>query len=332
MRRSRIVGLGHFVPERVVTNFDLAEMMDTSDEWIRERSGIRERRYIVPGEITGSEMGARAARAALADAGLEPSDLDLIICATLSPDYVFPGDGVFIQDLLGCDTIGALDVRNQCTGFVYGLAVADQFIRTGAHEHILVVGTEIQSTALNYSDEGRDVAVLFGDGAGAAIVGPASGPDQGILHNSLHSEGKHAKELWLEAPTSLVPKRYTPEMLTDHRWWPRMRGRAVFKHPVTRFVEVIRSSLAACDLGIDDVDLLVPHQANLRITEAVAKTLNLPMGKVMSNIEKYGNTTAASIPIALSEAAAEGRIKEGDLVVLAAFGSGFTWSSSLIRW
>lgn len=332
MRRSRILGLGHYVPERVVTNDDLAALMDTNDAWIRERSGIRERRHITPGSITCSEMGARASRQALAAAGIEAGQVDLIIFATLSPDYFFPGNGVFLQELLGCDTVGALDVRNQCTGFVYGLAVADQFVRTGMHEHVLVVGAEIQSTGIEMADRGRDVAVLFGDGAGAAVVGPSDAPDRGVLDTRLHSEGRHAKELWLEAPCSYIENRLDPAMLGDGRWYPKMRGRAVFKHAVTRFGEVIGEGLAACDLKVENIDLLVPHQANQRITEAVGKTVGLPPEKVYSNIERYGNTTAASIPIALSEAMAEGRITDGDLVVLAAFGSGFTWASAVIRW
>ena len=332
MRRSRILGLGHYLPERVVSNDDLAKVMDTSDTWIRERSGIRERRHVEPGTITCSELGARASRRALAAAGLEASQIDLIVFATLSPDYFFPGNGVFIQDLLGCGTVGALDVRNQCTGFLYGLAVADQFIRTGTHEHVLVVGAEIQSTGIEVADRGRDVAVLFGDGAGAAVLGPSPDSERGILDTRLHSEGRHAKELWLQAPSSYIANRLDPAMLEDGRWYPQMRGRAVFKHAVTRFGEVIVEGLAACELSLEDIDLLVPHQANQRITEAVGKLAGLPPEKVYSNIERYGNTTAASIPIALSEAKDEGRVQDGDLVVLAAFGSGFTWASTVIRW
>lgn len=332
MRRSRILGVGHYVPERVVSNDDLAALMDTSDAWIRERSGIRERRFVEPGTMTSSEMGARAARRALAAAGLEAGDLDLIICATLNPDYFFPGNGVFLQQLLGCREIGALDVRTQCTGFVYGLSVADQFIRTGHYEHVLVVGTEIQSTALELADRGRNMAVLFGDGAGAAVIGPSPDDRHGVLDSRLHSQGEYAKELWLEGPSGFLPRRMEPAMLDDGRWYPQMNGRAVFKHAVTRFGEVINESLEACGLSPEDIDLLVPHQANQRITEAVGKALGLAPERVFSNIERYGNTTAASIPIALSEAVAAGRISPGDLVVLAAFGSGFTWASAVLRW
>jgi len=306
--------------------------MDTSDEWIQERTGIRERRFITLGEGSSSQLGAEASRSALDAAGLAAGDLDLIVCATLSPDYFFPGNGVLLQEQLGCRHVGALDVRNQCTGFVYGLAVADQFIRTGSCEHVLVVGTEVQSTGIELNDRGRDMAVLFGDGAGAAVLGPSPDPERGILDTRLHSQGKHAKELWLEAPSSRVANRLEPEMLDDGRWFPKMRGRAVFKHAVTRFGEVIAEGLDACGLEVGDVDLLVPHQANQRITEAVGKQVGLAADKVYSNIERYGNTTAASIPIALSEACEEGRIKGGDLVVLAAFGSGFTWASAVIRW
>jgi 3-oxoacyl-[acyl-carrier-protein] synthase III len=332
MIRSRILGLGKALPDRVVSNFDLEKLMDTSDEWIRQRSGISERRHIVPGEESTSGLATKAAQAALDAAGLKAEDLDLIVAATLNPDHFFPGIGVFVQEALGCNTIGALDIRTQCTGFVYGLSVADQFIRTGTHKHVLVVGAEVQSTALDMTTRGRDVAVLFGDGAGAAILGPCEEEGRGVLDTRLHSEGKWAKELWLEAPSALLPREEDIASGLDSRWFPVMNGRKVFTHAVRRFSEAIGEGLEATGFGKGDIDLLVPHQANLRITEAIGKALELTPDQVYSNIHRYGNTTAASIPIALTEAVEEGRIKDGDLVVLAAFGSGFTWGSAVIRW
>ena len=332
MRRSRILGLGKALPDRVVSNFDLEKLMDTSDEWIRQRSGISERRHIVPGEESTSGLAAKAAQAALDAAGMKAEDLDLIVAATLNPDYFFPGIGVFVQEALGCDTIGALDIRTQCTGFVYGLSVADQFIRTGTYDRVLVVGAEIQSTALDMSTRGRDVAVLFGDGAGAAILGPSEGEGRGIFDTRLHSEGKWAKELWLEAPSALLPREEDMATGVYPRWFPAMNGRKVFTHAVRRFSEAIGEGLAATGHKSSDINLLVPHQANQRITEAIGKALELSTEQVYSNIHRYGNTTAASIPIALTEAMEEGRITEGNLVVLAAFGSGFTWGSAVIRW
>ena len=332
MRRSRILGLGKALPDRVVSNFDLEKLMDTSDEWIRQRSGISERRHIEVGEETTSGLAIKAAQAALKNAGVEASDLDLIVAATLNPDYLFPGIGVSVQDALGCYTIGAVDIRTQCTGFIYGLSVADQFIRTGTYKRVLVVGAEVQSTALDMSTRGRDVAVLFGDGAGAAILGPCEEEGRGILDTRLHSEGKWAKELFLEAPSGSLPRH---EELADGltpRWYPVMNGRKVFIHAVRRFTETIHEGLVATGNTPGDIDLLVPHQANQRITEAIGKALELAPERVYSNIHRYGNTTSASIPIALTEAVEEGRISEGDLVVLAAFGSGFTWGSALIRW
>ncbi len=332
MIRSRILGLGKALPDRVVSNFDLEKLMDTSDEWIRQRSGISERRHIVPGEESTSGLATKAAQAALDAAGLKAEDLDLIVAATLNPDHFFPGIGVFVQEALGCNTIGALDIRTQCTGFVYGLSVADQFIRTGTHKHVLVVGAEVQSTALDMTTRGRDVAVLFGDGAGAAILGPCEEEGRGVLDTRLHSEGKWAKELWLEAPSALLPREEDIDSGLAPRWFPVMNGRKVFTHAVRRFSEAIGEGLEATGFGTGDIDLLVPHQANLRITEAIGKALELTPDQIYSNIHRYGNTTAASIPIALTEAVEEGRIKDGDLVVLAAFGSGFTWGSAVIRW
>ena len=334
MFNAKITGVGKYVPEHVVTNFDLEKMMDTSDAWIRERTGIVERHFAdveKKGE-TNSYMGAQAAKQALDMAGLKAKDIDFIIYATLSPDYFFPGTGCQLQTHLDIPEIGALDIRNQCTGFVYGLAIADQFIKSGMYKKILLVGAEIQSYGLNLTTEGRDVAVLFGDGAGAVVLSATEEQEKGILSSHLHADGNFSKELWVENPGSASKPFVNNEMLDNGSIYPYMNGRNVFKHAVTRFPEVIREALDKNGYTTDDVDLVIPHQANERITEAVQMRLKLPREKVYRNIHKYGNTTAASIPIAMTEALEEGLIKEGALVCLAAFGSGFTWGANLIRW
>jgi 3-oxoacyl-[acyl-carrier-protein] synthase-3 len=330
MTRSRITGTGFHVPPRVVSNTDLEKIMDTSDAWIVERTGIRERRFVDPGTGT-ADLGVEAARQALADAGRRPEDLDFIVFATITPDYAFPGCGALVQERLGVSTIGAMDVHNACSGFIYALSVADAFVRAGTHKCILVIGAEVQSTGLDLSTAGRDMAVLFGDGAGAVIVEPG-GDDAGILGWKLHAEGAHARELWAEAPTCHVQGRVTAEMIREGRLFPRMNGRQVFKHATTRFPEIIREVLDSTGLALDDVDLVIPHQANQRISDAVAERLGVPPEKVFQNIQRYGNTTAASIPIAMAEAQRQGRLERGDLVVLAAFGSGFAWGATAIRW
>ena len=330
---SRILGLGHYLPERVVTNDDLTHVMDTSDEWIQQRTGIRERRFIAR-DTGGADLGAVAARDALAAAGVKAADLDLLLVGTLSPDVDVPGNASFLQRNLGIRGMPVMDVRNQCSGFLYMLAVADSFIRSGGARYVLVVGAEIHSTGLDLSTVGREVAVIFGDGAGAAVLGPEPDPRRGIFSVHLHSEGRYAEKLMVEAPSSKVRPRVTEDMLEDpgSRLWPRMEGRYVFKHAVTRFPEVIQEALAANGHTIADLDLLIPHQANLRISQMVAMGLELPEEKVFNNIQRYGNTTAASIPIALHEAVEQGRVKPGALVCLAAFGAGFTWAAALMRW
>jgi 3-oxoacyl-[acyl-carrier-protein] synthase-3 len=332
MRKSKVAGVGHYVPEKVVTNRDLEKIMDTTHDWIVERTGIQERRYFTPGTDTTANMGTKAARKALAMAQLEASDLDMIVFATLSPDYVFPGSGVLVQRELGLKHIPALDVRNQCSGFIYALSVADQFIKTGMYNNILVIGSEIHSSGLDFSDRGRAVSVIFGDGAGAVVLSPSDSGDAGILSTHLHADGELAEELSCLAPTSNQPERLTKEMIDDGTIYPYMNGQTVFKNAVVRFPEVIQEALEHNDLKPTDIDMLIPHQANLRITSFVQQKLGLPAEKVFSNIQRYGNTTAASVPIALSEAVEQGKIKKGDLVCLAAFGSGFTWASALIRW
>jgi 3-oxoacyl-[acyl-carrier-protein] synthase-3 len=329
--RSAITGVGFHVPERVVTNADLEKRMDTSDAWIVERTGIRERRFVEPGTGT-TDLGIEAARRALADASRRVEDVDFIIFATTTRDYMFPGCASLLQNALGLPTIGALEVHNACSGFVYSVSVADAMVRMGAYRCVLVVGAEVQSTGLDLSTAGRDMAVLFGDGAGAVVMEPVADDSRGVLAWALHSDGAHAEDLWAEAPTSKVMGRLTPEMLAEGRMYPRMNGRQVFKHATTRFPEVIHEVLERSGHRIEDVALVVPHQANQRIGDAVAQRLGVAPEKVFQNIQRYGNTTAASIPIALTEARDQGLVRHGDLVVLAAFGAGFAWGAVALRW
>ena len=354
MLNAKIAGIGHYVPETIVTNNDLAEVMDTSDEWVRERTGIQERRYGVKHKESTSSMGTEAARRAIADAGIQPEDVDFIIFATLSPDYYFPGCGVLLQRELGITNteVGALDIRNQCSGFIYGLSIADQFVKTGMYKNVLLVGAEMHSMGLDFSTRGRNVTVIFGDGAGAVVVQPTE--EEGILTTKLHSDGTYAEKLAYINPGCHggyhdekigkdVDYGYDPnikygeifltqKMMDDGMTYPNMEGQFVFKLAVKKFPEVIMEALTTVGLQPTDIDMLVPHQANLRISQFVQKVMRLPDEKVWNNIQKYGNTTAASIPIALSEAVQAGAVKKGDLVCLAAFGSGFTWGSALIRW
>jgi 3-oxoacyl-[acyl-carrier-protein] synthase-3 len=335
MYNSKITGLGYFVPENVVTNDDLSKLMDTNDEWIQERTGIKERRHVIKGEDTTTSMGVKAAKIAIDRAGIEKDDIDFIVFATLSPDYYFPGPGVLVQRDLGIKTVGALDVRNQCSGFIYALSVADQYIKSGMYNNILVIGSELHSHGLDMTTRGRAVSVIFGDGAGAAVVSREEGSKKGILSTHLHSEGQHAEELSLIAPG--MGKRWVTDIIEDDNeddesYYPYMNGQFVFKNAVVRFSEVIMEGLKANGLSSADIDLLVPHQANLRISQFIQKKFELKDDQVFNNIMSYGNTTAASIPIALTEAHEAGKVKDGDLVVLAAFGSGFTWGSVIIRW
>jgi 3-oxoacyl-[acyl-carrier-protein] synthase-3 len=332
MLRSVITGTGHYVPPRVVTNEDLEKRMDTTDEWIRQRSGIVTRRHVEPG-VNTSDLAVEAARRAIVDAGIDASTIDFIVAATLSPDHYFPGIGVLVQAKLGLGTIGALDVRNQCSGFIYALAAADQFIRTGTYRRVLLVAAEVQSSNLDYSDEGRDMAVLFGDGAGAVILEPGDAEDgRGVLSTHLFADGRFAAQLWMEKPCPGDNPTFQKEFFDQGKFYPRMDGRHVFVNASERMPEAVRVGLAANGLAVEDIDALIPHQANDRISQMVAKGLRLPVEKVIRNIERFGNTTAASIPIALDEAVKEGRIRRGQLVVLTAFGSGYTWASAVIRW
>ncbi|WP_144893170.1 3-oxoacyl-ACP synthase III family protein [Flavobacterium tiangeerense] len=335
MYHSRIAGLGYYVPENVVTNDDLSKIIDTNDEWIQERTGIEERRHIIKGEDTTTSMGVKAAEIAIERAGVAKEDIDFVVFATLSPDFYFPGPGVLVQRDLGLKTVGALDVRNQCSGFIYALSVADQYIKTGMYKNILVIGSEVHSTGLDMTTRGRGVSVIFGDGAGAAVLSREEDLTKGILSTHLHSEGQHAEELIVKAPG--MGGRWVTDILADNdpddeSYFPYMNGQFVFKNAVVRFSEVINEGLQANNLQVSDIDMLIPHQANLRISQFIQKKFDLTDDQVYNNIQKYGNTTAASIPIALTEAWEKGKIKSGDTVVLAAFGSGFTWGSAIIKW
>ena len=331
MLRTQFLGTGFAVPDRVVTNDELSRLMDTTDEWIRTRTGIQERRWVQEGE-SGVELGRKAAERALEMAGVAPADLDAIVYATSSPDHFAPGNGVYLQKLLGIDTIPALDVRAQCSGFIYALSVADAWIRAGQYRHILVVGSEIQSTGLELSTEGRHVAVIFADGAGAVVLGPGDDNGSGILAFDLHSEGAHAEKLWVDAPGSMYHPRVSHQQLEAGRQYLEMDGREVFRHAVVRMPESVRTVLASAGQSLDDLSLLLAHQANLRIAEAMQKDLGLRDNQVYNNIMKYGNTTAATIPILLDECVRGGRLRRGDLLVMTAFGSGFMWGSAAVRW
>jgi 3-oxoacyl-[acyl-carrier-protein] synthase-3 len=350
LKRTKIAGIGYYVPPRIVTNDELSTVMETSDAWIQERTGIQQRHYAKKYEDTTTRLGVKAAEIAIERAGITKDDIDFIIFATLSPDYFFPGCGVILQREMGLKAnVGALDVRNQCSGFVYGLSVADQFIKTGMYKNILLVGAEFHSAGLDFSTRGRNVTVIFGDGAGAVVLQPTDDPEQGILTTHLHANGTHAEKLaylnpgthggvytqeqdYFEQEAEWASIFMTQGMLDGAHYYPQMDGPFVFKHAVQYFPEVIVEALQATGYTPKDINLLVPHQANLRISQFVQKALGLSDEQVYNNIQKYGNTTAASIPIALCEAWEQGKVKKGDLVCLAAFGSGFTWASALMKW
>ncbi|HSF44593.1 MAG TPA: beta-ketoacyl-ACP synthase III [Chitinophagaceae bacterium] len=348
--RSKIAGIGYYVPKNVYTNFDLMKMMETSDEWIQERTGIVERRYAHTTEETTTTMGVEAAKIAIERAGITPQDIDFIVFATLSPDYYFPGCGVLVQRAMKMKEVGALDVRNQCSGFVYALSVADQFIKSGMYKNILVIGAEKHSFGLDFTTRGRNVSVIFGDGAGAVVLQPTEDTNRGILSTHLHSDGESAEILamynpgthanyWVDTELATFKKDakmgeyfMSHEMIDNCQNFPFMDGPAVFKKAVVKFPEVIMEALKANNYSPSDITMLIPHQANLRISQFVQQKMGLRDNQVYNNIQKYGNTTAASIPIALCEVYEAGKIREGDLVCLAAFGSGFTWASALLKW
>ena len=336
MYNSKISGLGFYLPDNIVTNNDLEKIMDTTDNWIKERTGIEERRWVKSdSDDTTSVMGVKAAKLAISDANLKNKDIDFIIFATLSPDYFFPGSGVMVQDMMDMSTIGSLDVRNQCSGFIYALSIADQYIKTGMYKNILVIGSETHSPGLDKTTRGRGVSVIFGDGAGAAVVSRELDKSKGILSTHLHSQGKYAKELSVISPG--MGTRWVSDILKDNdpddeSYLPYMNGQFVFKNAIVRFSEVINEALQKNNLTKNDIKLLIPHQANLRISQYVQRSFKLHNNQIFNNISKYGNTTAASIPIALAEAYQANLINKGDIIILAAFGSGFTWGSALIKW
>ena len=334
MYHSKITGLGYYVPENVVTNDDLSKIMDTNDEWIQERTGIQERRHVALEEDTTSGMGIKAAKIAIERAKIDPQDIDFVVFATLSPDYYFPGPGVMVQKELGLRTVGALDIRNQCSGFLYALSVADQFIKTGMYKNILIIGSEVHSKGLDMTTRGRGVSVIFGDGAGAAIISREEDTTKGILSTHLHAEGEHAEQLALIAPG--MGKRWVTDILKennpdDESYFPYMNGQYVFKNAVVRFSEVINEGLQANNLQVSDINMLVPHQANLRIIEALEKRLEFNPDNVISNIQEYANTSAASIPIALTEAIHSGKIKLPATAILTGFGAGMTVGTTVVR-
>lgn len=331
MLRTRFLGTGFAVPDRVVTNQELSELMDTTDEWIRTRTGIQERRWVTQGE-TGTELGLQASRRAMDMAGVKPGEIDAILYATSSPDHFAPGNGVYLQRMLGITTIPALDLRAQCSGFIYALSVGDAWIRSGQYRRVLVVGSEIQSTGLELTTAGRHVAVIFADGAGAVVLGATDDGDGGILGFDLHSEGAHAEKLWVDTPGSMYHPRVSSKDIEAGRQYLEMDGREVFRHAVVRMPESVRAVLASTGQSVENISLLLAHQANLRISEMIQKELRLRNDQVYNNIMSYGNTTAATIPIALDECVRAGRVKKGDLVVMTAFGSGFMWGSAAVRW
>ena len=334
VRNSYISGIGFNLPDKIMKNDELSNYMDTSDEWITERSGIKERRVVDRHESDGvgpSDLAIPAVEQALKMANLDKEEIDLIIFSTAMPDYFLPGSGCLLQEKMGFPTIGTLDIRQQCAGFIYGLDIADQYIKNGRYNNILFVCSEVQSTTIDYSNRGRDVAVLFGDGAGAVIISSTS-ESKGILSTHLHSEGKYAKELWIETPSAQMYPRLSHKLVDEGRHHLRMNGREVFKHAVKRFPEVIMECLNYNNLNVNDIKLFLPHQANIRINNMVQEKLGLKNSQILNNIHKYGNTTSATIPILLGEAYKENLFDEGDYILMAAFGSGFTWGASLIKW
>ena len=332
MPRAVIAGTGHYVPPQVITNDDLAQQCDTSDAWIRERTGIEERRYIAPGQTT-SELGLLAARRALESAQRTAKEIDCLIFATLSADYCFPGAGCLVQASLGIPGVPAFDVRNQCSGFLYGLQMATAFIEAGVYRRVLLIGAEVHSTGLDFSRNGRDVTVLFGDGAGAVVLEASSSESSGVLSVKVGADGRYARALWCEGPASAPhPRRVDAEMLERGIQYPKMNGREVFRHAVRRMKQELEALLIERGMQTDELSMLIPHQANLRIAERLRQMLSLSPEQVFNNIQRYGNTTAASIPIALDECVRAGRLAKGDVLGLVAFGSGFTWGAALLRW
>lgn len=333
MYRSEIIGCGMYVPETVITNHDLSKMMDTTHDWIVQRSGIEERRWVTP-EVATSDLALKACEDAIKNAGIDKKEIDCILFATISPDHDFPGGGCFLQPKLGLTEIPAIDVRQQCSGFLYGMSMADAFIKSGQYKTILLVGAEIHSKGLDKSTKGRDVAVLFGDGAGAVVIQRSEKPNSGILSTHLFTEGSHAKELWCAAPGSGLgtDQRISHEHIEAGLQYPSMNGKKVFANAVRRMAECLMLALETNKLKLEEIDLFLFHQANLRINQMLANELKIPDEKIFNTIMKYGNTTAATIPIGMAEAVKAGKLTKGSLVASAAFGSGFTWASTVYRW
>jgi len=330
MVSSYIKGMGYYVPDRVIDNSYFTDFMDTSDKWIRERTGIEERRFAAPNQGP-SDIAIPAVEMALQNSNLNTNDIDFIIFATSTPDYYIPGAGCLIQDKMNFNNIGSLDIRNACSGFIFALSIADQYIKAQTYKNILVIAAEVQSTAMDLSNDGRDTAIIFADGAAAAVISSTT-DDKGILSTHLHSNGKYAKELWVEAPSSKKKPRLNQNILNQGKHFLKMNGKEVFRHAVKLFPDVIMEGLRYNNLTTEDIDLLIPHQANLRISKMIQKKLKLTDNQVVSNIHKYGNTTAASVPIALCESIMDNKLKKGDILVLAAFGSGFSWGSAILKW
>ncbi|MDC0145035.1 ketoacyl-ACP synthase III [bacterium] len=330
MVSSYIKGMGYYVPDRVIDNSYFTDFMDTSDKWIRERTGIKERRFAAPNQGP-SDIAIPAVEMALKNSNLNTNDIDFIIFATSTPDYYIPGAGCLIQDKMNFNNIGSLDIRNACSGFIFALSIANQYIKAQTYKNILVIAAEVQSTAMDLSNDGRDTAIIFADGAAAAVISSTT-DDKGILSTHLHSNGKYAKELWVEAPSSKKKPRLNQDILNEGKHFLKMNGKEVFRHAVKLFPDVIMEGLRYNNLTTEDIDLLIPHQANLRISKMIQKKLQLTDNQVVSNIHKYGNTTAASVPIALCESIMDNKLKKGDILVLAAFGSGFSWGSAILKW
>ena len=330
MVSSYIKGMGYYLPDRVIDNSYFTDFMDTSDKWIRERTGIEERRFAAPNRGP-SDIAIPAVEMALKNSNLNTNDIDFIIFATSTPDYYIPGAGCLIQDKMNFNNIGSLDIRNACSGFIFALSIADQYIKAQTYKNILVIAAEVQSTAMDLSNDGRDTAIIFADGAAAAVISSTT-DDKGILSTHLHSNGKYAKELWVEAPSSKKKPRLNQDILNEGKHFLKMNGKEVFRHAVKLFPDVIMEGLRYNNLTTEDIDLLIPHQANLRISKMIQKKLQLTDNQVVSNIHKYGNTTAASVPIALCESIMDNKLKKGDILVLAAFGSGFSWGSAILKW
>jgi 3-oxoacyl-[acyl-carrier-protein] synthase-3 len=329
--RTKFVSFGKSLPKRVVTNSELEKYMETSDEWIQQRSGIKERRWVSEGE-TMIGMAKAASFDALKNGNLNPDDLDAIIFCSLISDYVFPGSGCLLQKELGCKKpIPALEIRNQCSAFLYALSIADAWIRTGFYKRILIVGAEIHSTSLDISTAGRDISVLFGDGAGAVIVEATNEPNVGVIDTFIAAEGMNAEKLYLSRPSPNDHPRIEDGMKMDRSYYPVMDGKFVFKNAILRMSESMGILAQRNRVRPEDVDFVIAHQANMRINQAVMEYIGMPMEKTHHTIDRYGNTTAATIPLTMGEAVELGKIKRGDLVALVAFGSGFTWGASLLR-